>query len=469
MLKKIFTAAFVFSCWYLLSVVGSGCAQIGYPTGGDRDTLAPVLVKASPVERKLLFSGNKITLTFNEFVDVQELQNNLLVSPLPKQNPTVSYNLKTVTIKLRDTLKPNTTYTLNFGNAIKDVNEGNILKNFRYVFSTGESIDSLTLGGKITLAQSGKTDSSMLVMLYRNLADTAVEKERPDYIAKLKGNGSFYFENLPAGTYHIFGLKDNDGGKTYNSKSELFAFSNEPVIIAANTKPVTLYAYALEKPSGPLKTSGTQPPPRRLITDKRLKYSSSLLASKQQDILQPFQLNFTNRIVKLDSTKISITDTNYKPIAAVFSIDSTRKKINLAVNWQPANDYFLLIGEGALEDSLGLKQEKNDSIRFKTLRTEDYGSVQLRFSGLNLAKNPVLQFVQNDEIKNSYPITSAQWENKLFVPGDYEIRILYDENKNGIWDPGNYTLKKQPEKAVSFPQVFSVKANWENEQDIKLE
>ena len=77
--------------------------------------------------------------------------------------------------------------------------------------------------------------------------------------------------------------------------------------------------------------------------------------------------------------------------------------------------------------------------------------------------------MQNDEIKNSYPITSAKWENKLFSPGDYEIRILYDENKNGTWDPGNYTLKKQPERAVTLPQVFTVKANWENERDIKLE
>ncbi len=469
MLKKIFSAALLFTGWYLFFVLGSGCAQIGYPTGGDKDTLAPVLVKANPQNRNLSFSGNKITLTFDEFIEIQELQNNLLVSPLPKQNPTVTNNLKTVTIKLRDTLKPNTTYTLNFGNSIKDVNEGNILKNFRYVFSTGDSIDSLTLAGKITLAQNGKTDSTMLVMLYRNLEDTAVEKERPDYIAKLKGDGGFSFENLPAGTYLIFGLKDNDGGKTYNSKSELFAFANEPVIVSANTKPVSLYAYALEKPAVPLKTSGTQTPARRLATDKRIKYSTNLLASKQQDILQAFQLNFTNRIVNFDSTKISITDTNYKPLPAVFSIDSSGRKISLAANWQPGTDYLLLIGEGALEDSVGLKQEKNDSIRFKTLRTEDYGSVQLRFSGIDLTKNPVLQFVQNDEIKNSYPIASAKWENKLFTPGDYEIRILYDESKNGIWDPGNYSLKKQPERAVTLPQVFTVKANWENERDIKLE
>lgn len=469
MLKKIFSAALLFLGWYLFSIFGSGCAQIGYPTGGDKDTLAPVLVKANPQNRNLLFSGNKITLTFDEFIDVQELQNNLLVSPLPKQNPTVTYNLKTVTIRLRDTLKSNTTYTLNFGNAIKDVNEGNILKNFRYVFSTGASIDSLTLGGKITLAQSGKTDSTMLALLYRNLADSAVEKERPDYIAKLKGDGSFNFENLPAGTYHIFGLKDNDGSKTYNSKSELFAFTDESVIVSANTKPVFLHAYALEKPLPPLRSSGTQAPSRRIPTDKRIKYSSSLSASRKQDILQPFQLNFTSRVIKFDSTKISISDTNYKTLPAVFSIDSSGKKISLAANWQADNDYVLLIREGALEDSLGLKQEKNDSIRFKTLRTEDYGSVQLRFSGLDLTKNPVLQFLQNDEIKNSYPIISSKWENKLFIPGDYEIRILYDENKNGVWDPGNYTSKKQPERAFTLPQALSVKANWENERDIKFE
>lgn len=466
--KKIFTAAFLLSGWYFFSVVSSGCAQTGYPTGGDKDTLAPVLVKANPENKQLRFTENKITLSFNEFVDIKELQNNLLVSPLPKKSPVVTYNLRTVTIKLKDSLKPNTTYSLNFGNAIRDVNEGNVFKNFTYVFSTGTAIDSLTLSGKIMLAQNGKTDSSIIAMLYRNLADSAVEKEKPDYIAKLSGNGSFQFENLPEGNYNIFALKDNDGGKTYNSKSEIFAFTDGPVTVSQSSSPVILYAYALEKSTEPGRSSSGPVQPRRINVEKKLRYSSSLNSSRQQDILQPLELSFSSRIVKFDSTKIVLTDTNYKPIPFAAEPDSSGRKLSLKLNWLPETDYVLFVNEGAFEDSLHLKQEKNDTIRFKTFRTEDYGSIQLRFSGLDLSKNPVLQFVQSDELKNSFPVGSLKWENKLFIPGDYEIRILYDDNKNGRWDPGNYAAKKQPEKAITLPQTFTVKANWENERDIQL-
>ena len=165
---------------------------MGYPTGGPKDSLPPVLIKATPEINTVNFSGNKITLQFNEYIDIQNIQDNLLVSPLAKKNPNVSGNLKTLVIKLRDTLKQNTTYTLQFGNAIKDVNEGNVLKNFSFAFSTGNHVDSLFLSGKVTLAQTGKTDSSLVVLLYKNINDSTVYKERPDYIAKLNGKGEFH-------------------------------------------------------------------------------------------------------------------------------------------------------------------------------------------------------------------------------------------------------------------------------------
>ena len=167
MVKYCLSAILALAFYGLLVFISSGCAQMGYPSGGPKDSLAPVLIKATPEINTINFSGNKITLLFNEYIDIQNIQNNLLVSPLPQKNPTVSGNLKTLVIKLRDTLKENITYALQFGNAIKDVNEGNILKNFSYAFSTGNYIDSLSLSGKVTLAQTGKTDSTLLVMLYK--------------------------------------------------------------------------------------------------------------------------------------------------------------------------------------------------------------------------------------------------------------------------------------------------------------
>jgi hypothetical protein len=232
---------------YFITITSSGCAQIGSPTGGPKDSLPPVLVNATPGLFSTNFSGNKIVLTFDEYIDVQEVQNNVLVSPFPKITPTVDFKLREVTVKLKDTLLPNTTYAINFGNAIRDNNEGNPYRNFTYVFSTGNSIDSLEAQGKVIIAESGKTDSTLIAMLYRNVPDSAVQKRKPDYIAKLDARGQFRFTNLSAGKYKLYALKDGDGGKTYNSKVELFAFADQEIEVADSTAPVILYAFAEEK------------------------------------------------------------------------------------------------------------------------------------------------------------------------------------------------------------------------------
>ncbi|MEO7766062.1 MAG: Ig-like domain-containing domain, partial [Ferruginibacter sp.] len=222
---------------YFISITGTGCAQIGSPTGGPRDSLPPVLISANPKLFTTNFSANKITLSFNEYVDVQDIQDNVLVSPFPKVNPTVEFKLRTVTVKLKDTLRPNTTYAINFGNAIRDNNEGNPFRNFTYVFSTGKTIDSLQAGGKVIIAETGKEDSTIIALLYRNVDDSAVQKRKPDYVAKLDSTGNFMFRNLSEGKYKIYALKDGDGGKTYNSKIELFAFADSEIVVSGAGQP----------------------------------------------------------------------------------------------------------------------------------------------------------------------------------------------------------------------------------------
>jgi hypothetical protein len=123
--------------------------------------LPPVLVNANPPFRSVHFNANKIVFTFDEFVDIQDIQNNLLVSPYPKKAPAVNNKLRTITVTLKDSLRPNTTYSLNFGNAVKDINEGNVLKNFTYVFSTGNVIDSGRVSGNVLMASTGKPDSTI--------------------------------------------------------------------------------------------------------------------------------------------------------------------------------------------------------------------------------------------------------------------------------------------------------------------
>ena len=460
--KKIFSFIGIAFICHLISTLISGCAQIGAPTGGPKDTTAPVLVKAIPQNKTLNFSGNKITLNFNEYVELQELQSNLLISPNPKSNPIISSKLKTVTVKFKDSLSPNTTYTINFGNAIKDINEGNVFNNFTYTFSTGDKIDSLQLKGKVLLAETGTVDSTLMVMLYLNAHDSAVRTRKPDYITKLKGDGSFTFNNLPEANFKVYALKDGDGNKWYNSKTECFAFSKEEMNTADNAIAPTLYAY-VEKA-----TESAPAPALKKKSEKYLTFNSNVF-SGEQDLLEPLVLTFQNPLKSVVLDSVVLSDTNYKPIKAPqFIIDSTRKKLTATYSWTPDQTLNLFVFTGAFEDSNGLKLKKTDTLTFKTKNTNQYGSLKINFNNLDLAKHPLLQFLSGQELKYKFALISNVWKTDLMAPGDYEIRILYDENNNGQWDPGNYQNKIQPEKGIVLPQKISIKADWENERDISL-
>lgn len=459
-LNRLLYLIFSASVIYIISIGSGGCAQIGMPTGGPKDTIPPVLVSASPKIRSTNVTGNKITLTFNEYIELKEVQTNVLISPFPKRQPQIDYKLKTVTVKLKDTLIPNTTYSINFGKAIVDNNEGNPMKDFTFVFSTGNNIDSLTLEGKVLVAETGKADSTLIALLYRNADDSSVQKRKPDYMARLAGDGSFSFINLPEGDFKLYALKDGDGGKTYNSKKELFAFADADIRVSAITKPVILYASALEKESRT--ATITKPTP-----EKKLRLSLPV-SYQSQDLLSPFELSFNKPLMKFDTAKLVLTDSNYKPVPATWSIDSSRTKISLAVKWQQETHYRLVMDTTAVSDSAGNHLAKQDTIRFITRKQEDYGNVVLRFSNLDLGKHPLLQFVQGEEVKESFPVKTLEWSNKMLTPGEYEVRILFDENQNGKWDHGDYSKKLQPEKVTTLPQKLSIKANWDNERDIKL-
>ena len=457
-MKKIFYLFVLLLLLIKINVLTTGCGQIMTPTGGSRDSLPPKLISANPVTGAVNFKGNKITLTFNEYVHIEELQQNLLVSPTPKNNPYIDYKLRTVTIKLRDTLEPNTTYTINLGNAIRDVNENNILKDFRYAFSTGPILDSLQLSGKVQIAETGKTDSTLIVLLYKNADDSDVIKQRPKYISRVDGAGHFAFTNLSGGTYKVYALNDRDGSKTYNDKREIFAFAESPVLINSDTtKPVNLYAYAEEKEK-------LKPAP----IEKKLKYTTKILIEKQS-ILTDITLEFNKPLKNFDKDKILLTDTLNNVIKNIsVTLDSSKKNVLITNKWKEDENYKLIILKDFGTDSSGIAFLKTDTIRFTTKKESDYGSIGFTFLNYVQSKNPVLQFIIQDEVVASYPLTSSIWKAPLFTPGEYDLRILYDDNKNGKWDPGNFATKKQPEKVYSIPQKLSIRANFEKDVTIEL-
>lgn len=449
------------------------CANIVPPGGGPRDSLPPVLIKAEPRDSALHFNAKKITLTFNEYVQLDpQAQSGIITSPNPVQSPYAESKLQTVTVRLKDSLQPNTTYSINFGSAIKDVNENNAYKNFTYVFSTGNNIANGELSGKVQLAQTGTADSTLIVILHNNLNDSAIKKEKPYYFTRLDSSGRFNFHYLAYGKYAVYVLP-NDYTKKYDDSTKIFAFLNETVTIdSAASQPVTLYAYNQFKPGKqteePAPESKTSNKKKQADTSKTITFITNLQKA-QQDLLSDLIISFQKPLQHFDSSKIILSDTNFHAITNyIITADSSLKTFNLKYPWKEDEYFKLVVKKDAFTDSTGKTLAKNDTINFKTSSESGYGSIRLRFTNLELDKNPVLQLLQNNVIADSVALTSTEFYRRLYKPGDYDLRILYDADKNMTWTPGNFEIKKQPETVVAIPRKLTIKQNWDNEVNINL-
>ena len=469
-MKKTFCAVVIILLLYKLLVYTSGCAQIIPPTGGPRDSLPPVMLGAVPKDSTLNFTGNKIILTFDEYIQLERPEEQLIVSPVPKVSPLIEAKLKEITIRIKDTLEENTTYSINFGKALKDLNEGNPAKQFTYIFSTGKYIDSSSLSGKVTLAETGRPDSTLIVMLHRNFEDSVVSKEKPRYFTRLDSAGRFTFNNIAPGRYNIFALKDQGGQKMYLRSSDLFAFYDSMLTVGDNNIHPVLYAFAEEpeerRPGGTKAGAATKTTTAK--KDKKLSYSINL-ESNQQDLLGDLTLTFSEPLQSFDSNKLHLTDTLFQPVSGYrIEADSVNKLFTLSYPWKEEQDFQLILEKDIAKDSSGTELAKADTIRFKTKKNSEYGRLKLRLQNLDTAQHIVLVFYKADKIEKSQPVTGREVNFTLFHPGDYEIRILYDRNSNGKWDTGNYWKRIQPEKIVSDGKKYTVRPNWDNEITIEL-
>jgi uncharacterized protein (DUF2141 family) len=448
-----------------------GCANIVPPEGGSRDSLPPNLTKSNPPNGTKNFTGNRIVLSFDEYVDVDNYQQNMIISPLPQNFPTVNRNLNTVTIKIRDTLEENTTYALNFGKTIKDINEGNVMNGFTYLFSTGPYIDSLEFTGRVLQAQTGEPDSTMTIMLRTDQDDSAVIKKRPRYIAKTDGRGSFHFMNLSPGSFYVYALKDEGGSYRYLDRKQPFAFANDPVKVGSQTDTVTLYSYIAAQPE---ETAPAAPPVAANRNakpgDRRLKFQTNLKSSKQ-DLLTKFMFTFETPLRVFDSTKLHFSsDTLFTPVTGYsWTMDSLKKNVTLNYTWKENTLYNLIMEKDFATDTLGQQLLKSDTFSFNTRNASEYGKISLRFRNLDLSKNPVLILVLGNEEKGLYPLTSESFSLPMFEPGEYNLRILNDANKNGKWDPGEFFGKhKQPEIVKPVSRKINVRPNWDDTIEIAL-
>lgn len=456
-------------CAFWMSVP-PGCANIIPPSGGPRDSIPPVLVKATPPDSTVNFRSDRISFTFNEDVDLKDISNNVVYSPTFEKTPTLMVKGKTVTVKFTDTLSPRTTYILNFGNAITDYTEGNPVRDFTYVFATGAALDSLEISGRVVDAQLGSVDTTLVVILHKDLRDSAVLNKRPQYIARLDHNGYFRFRNLPPDTFAIYAVPGASGSLRTYQPSGAFAFYNSPVV-AGTKDSIVLYAYKDVPQTAPTATSPASIPGLGKIsaTDRRLRLIPP--TQPQQDLFSDYVLLFPVPLKTFDSSKIQLqTDSTFTPAPFSASLDSLRKALSIKTQWKEGANYHLILQKDFAMDTAGRQLLKADTISFPAKRKEDYGAVALRFKNVDPTKNPVVQFIKNGQVVFSASIKSGILNEPFFEPGEYNLRILFDANGNGKWDPGKFfgKEKRQPELVHPVERTITVKPNWDNEFDIAL-
>ena len=212
----------VMACALTLWVVAS-CASIGRPQGGARDVTPPAYVRSNPPHGTLNFKGERVEVFFDENIQLDDAFNKVIVSPTQKITPVVRSFGRRVTVELRDTLKPNTTYTIDFADAIQDLNEGNVLDGFALDFSTGDSIDTLRLSGIVLEARTLEPAQAMTVGIYREPADTAITTLPFERIARTNQLGQFTVRNLKAGNYAVYAINDLNRDNKWD-RSEDIAF-----------------------------------------------------------------------------------------------------------------------------------------------------------------------------------------------------------------------------------------------------
>jgi uncharacterized protein (DUF2141 family) len=456
----------------LLTLFSPGCANIVPPLGGPRDSFPPVLIKASPGLNATRFDAKTITLQFDEYLQLDNLQQELIINPPSDKQPNIEARLRNIYIKIRDTLQPNTTYSFRFGNAIRDINEGNALKSFSYVFSTGDYIDSLILAGVVMNAETGMPDSTLVVMLHKSADDSAVAKEKPQFITRPNGKGRFVFENLPPGSFYLFALKD-EGMRRYSSNQTPFAFHGEQVNTAKTNDSILLRSFVaekeVEKKPGQAAGGATGMPAKKKDEKPVLRITASASKTQDQDLLSPLTFTFSLPIKSFDSSLLRFSDTNNVAIKNyTLELDTSATKLVLTHAWKDDSYYKIIYPKNFASDSAGNGNARGDTILFSTKKESEYGAVRLTISGIDFAKKPLLQWVQNDAVVKSYALTGNKLNIPLLAPGEYKLRVLYDENGNGKWDTGNYWKKKQPEYVLAVDQKINIRPNWENEITVEL-
>ena len=523
-----FFSNFIFIIVLLLMI--SNCANRGRPSGGIKDVTPPTIVKSDPKNQSVNFDGDEIKIQFDEYIKIKNLQRQLIISPpmdpIPEITPLGNAS-KEIKIKITDTLSPNTTYAFNFGNSIVDNNEENPFPYYKYVFSTGDYIDSLSVKGQIIDATLREPDDFVSVMLYEvdsTLTDSIVYNKQPRYITNtLDSTTTFTLENLKAGKYLMVAIKDENQDYKFQPKTDKIAFHEtyvdvptdtvftlklfkeelDPKIIRPRLISGEKIGFGFEGPYQNIKINvNSQVPDNyeyRITKDSksdtlnywykpRLEVDSLLfnvtntnysedftvkISEQTRDTLtvsaspsgsinfnQDFKISGSVPFTNFDKEKVTILDKDSLPVNFSTKLDSLTNTYVFDFEKKESERYKIQLLPEAFTDFFG---DTNDTLRFSlsTKTYADYGNLRVILK--NVEYPAIVQLVtEQGEVK--YELYSTKPEPLDFrhlETGDLYLRIIYDANKNGKYDPGRFLERRQPERVSYYPKIQEIRSNFD--------
>lgn len=437
----------------------ASCAKRGSITGGLKDTISPSLKMSFPENYSINFKEKQIKLEFDEIVILKNINKQLVISPPMKHEPLIipTTASKYLTIKIKDTLQANTTYSFNFGQSITDNNEGNPLNQFKYVFSTGTYIDSLTLNGKVKYAYEKEAESFISVMLYEvndTFNDSVIYKESPRYITNtLDSLKTFSLENLKAGKYFLVGLKDLNKNNKFDSKTEKIGFIKEYITIPNDT----IYELELFQEENPFKAlKPTQASGNRLLMGyegnlSQVNSRPKITLNKQGQTLETIitqmpkkdSLQIWYKPLKADSLKIAITQDKYNKTFDLKVRDQKKDSLTIT-SITPASfrDHF------ALESSTPLV--KFDETKIKLINAD---STAVKYTTAYDEFNQKLYFDFKKDVAQKYSFNILPGALTDFYEHTNDT-LNYQINTKELSDYGN--LKINLENVKSFPVIIEL-------------
>jgi len=231
---------------FFTALILFGCASMQKPQGGPKDRTPPKLLKSTPPNMTRNFSAKQIRLDFDEYFKLTNQTQEITLSPAMDKPPIFKTSKKTLVVDFKDTLQKNTTYVINFGKSIADLNEGNVLNNFTYVFSTGPHIDSLSVSGNVQNLLTQEKEKDATVMLFPLNKDTLWAKKKPTIFAVTDSSGNFSLNNLHDGDYRIYALKEKAPNRIYDKDDELVAFQTATIHLKRDTANINLNLFKQE-------------------------------------------------------------------------------------------------------------------------------------------------------------------------------------------------------------------------------